>query len=100
MKSVGYDVVEAADGKLGVDKVRMESPDLIVTDLNMPNMNGLDFLKAVRGLPNGQKVPVLLLTTESSAGLKEQARLAGATGWLVKPFDPQKLVDVVKKVLP
>jgi two-component system chemotaxis response regulator CheY len=92
-------VVEAVDGQDGLDKARQQTVDLVLTDQNMPKMDGLSLIKALRGLPDYQKVPILMLTTESSDEMKSKGRAAGANGWLVKPFDPQRLIEVVKKVI-
>lgn len=99
LKSAGYDVVEAVDGMDGLDKAKSKSFNLVLTDQNMPKMDGLSLIKSLRGMPSYRAVPILMLTTESSDAMKQQGRSAGATGWLVKPFDPQKLLEVVKKVI-
>ena len=99
LKGSGYDVVEAVDGVDGLDKARARTVNLVLTDQNMPRMDGLTLIKTLRGLPSYKAVPILMLTTEASDTMKQQGRSAGATGWLVKPFDPQKLVEVVKKVI-
>ena len=99
LKSSGYEVVEAVDGMDGLDKAKSKTFNLILTDQNMPRMDGLTLIKSLRALPQYKTVPILMLTTESSDAMKQQGRAAGATGWLVKPFDPQKLVEVVKKVI-
>jgi two-component system chemotaxis response regulator CheY len=99
LKSSGYEVVEAVDGMDGLEKAKGKSFNLVLTDQNMPRMDGLTLIKSLRALPQYKTVPILMLTTESSDAMKQQGRAAGATGWLVKPFDPQKLVEVVKKVI-
>jgi len=99
LKSAGYNVVEAEDGQAGLDKAKAGAVDLVLTDQNMPRMDGLTLIKNLRGLPNYRSTPILMLTTESSDAMKAQGKAAGATGWLVKPFDPQKLLEVVKKVI-
>ncbi len=99
LKSAGYDVVEAVDGQDGLDKAKSKAVDLILTDQNMPRMDGLTLIRSLRALPQYRSTPILMLTTESSDAMKQQGRAAGATGWLVKPFDPQKLIEVVKKVV-
>lgn len=99
LKSSGYEVVEAVDGMDGLDKAKAKSVNLVLTDQNMPRMDGLTLIKSLRALPQYKSVPILMLTTESSEAMKAQGRAAGATGWLVKPFDPQKLIEVVKKVI-
>jgi two-component system chemotaxis response regulator CheY len=95
----GYAVTEAADGQEGLDKGAAGGFDLIITDLNMPVMDGLGMIRELRKRPAGAGVPIIFLTTESDADIKAQAKAAGATGWLTKPFDPETLVRVVKKVL-
>jgi two-component system chemotaxis response regulator CheY len=95
----GYQVVEAADGAEGLAKASAGGFSLIITDLNMPVMDGLTMIRNLRSKPGGAGVPILFLTTESDADLKAQAKAAGATGWLTKPFVPDQLVNVVKKVL-
>lgn len=99
LKSAGYTVIEAADGQEGLDKAKANGVDLVLTDQNMPKMDGLTLIKTLRGLPQYKATPILMLTTESSDAMKTQGKAAGATGWLVKPFDPQKLLEVVKKVI-
>jgi two-component system, chemotaxis family, chemotaxis protein CheY len=99
LKSSGYEVVEAVDGQDGLDKAKAATFSLILTDQNMPRMDGLALIKSLRTLPQYKTVPILMLTTESSDTMKQQGRAAGATGWLVKPFDPQKLIEVVRKVI-
>ena len=99
LKSSGYEVVEAVDGMDGLEKAKSKTFNLILTDQNMPRMDGLTLIKSLRAMPQYKTVPILMLTTESSDAMKQQGRAAGATGWLVKPFDPQKLIEVVKKVI-
>jgi two-component system chemotaxis response regulator CheY len=99
LKSAGYDVIEAVDGMDGLDKAKVKNADLVLSDQNMPRMDGLTLIRNLRGLPQYKTVPILMLTTESSDAMKAQGRAAGATGWLVKPFDPQKLIEVVRKVI-
>ena len=99
LKSAGYEVVEAVDGEDGLNKARGKNADLVLTDQNMPKMDGLSLIKTLRGLPQYRSTPILMLTTESSDAMKAAGKASGATGWLVKPFDPQKLLEVVKKVL-
>ncbi len=99
LKSAGYEVVEAVDGQDGLDKAKGKTVNLVLTDQNMPRMDGLTLIKNLRALPQYKTVPILMLTTESSDAMKTQGKAAGATGWLVKPFDPQKLLEVVKKVI-
>jgi two-component system chemotaxis response regulator CheY len=99
LKSAGYEVLEAADGEEGLTKAKGRTVDLVLTDQNMPKMDGLTLIKSLRGLPQYRSTPILMLTTESSEAMKSAGRSAGATGWLVKPFDPSKLLEVVKKVI-
>ena len=99
LKNAGYEVVEAADGMDGLAKAKARGFDLVLTDQNMPRMDGLTLVKSLRAIAQYRTTPILILTTESSDAMKAQGKAAGATGWLVKPFDPQKLVDVVKKVI-
>jgi two-component system chemotaxis response regulator CheY len=99
LKAAGYQVVEAVDGQDGLEKAKLQTVDLVLTDQNMPKMDGLTLIKSLRSLPTYAKVPILMLTTESSDEMKSKGRAAGANGWLVKPFDPQRLIEVVKKVI-
>jgi two-component system chemotaxis response regulator CheY len=100
LKSAGYHVIEAADGQEGLDKATVANDiSLVLTDQNMPRMDGLTLTKSLRELPQFATTPILMLTTESSDAMKSQGKAAGATGWLVKPFDPHKLLEVVKKVI-
>jgi two-component system chemotaxis response regulator CheY len=99
LKGAGYTVVEAADGQEGLDRAREKNVNLVLTDQNMPRMDGISLVKQLRSLPQYRSTPILILTTESSDAMKAQGKAAGATGWLVKPFDPAKLIEVVKKVI-
>jgi two-component system, chemotaxis family, chemotaxis protein CheY len=99
LTSAGYTVTEAVDGMDGLAKMKSGSFDLIVTDLNMPNMDGLTMIRSLRQLPAYMGTPVIFLTTESDGELKQQAKDAGATGWLTKPFEPDMLVKIARKVL-
>jgi two-component system chemotaxis response regulator CheY len=99
LSGAGYDIVEAGDGAEGLSKARSSTLDMVVTDLNMPVMNGLGLIRELRKLPAYRGVPILFLTTESDAGMKQQAKAAGATGWITKPFQQEQLVAVVRKVL-
>ncbi len=99
LKSAGYEVVEASDGRDGLGKAKSRLFNLVLTDQNMPNMDGLTLIRSLRGMPEYKTVPILMLTTESGDAMKAQGRAAGATGWLVKPFDPQRLLEVVKKLI-
>jgi two-component system chemotaxis response regulator CheY len=95
----GYSVTEAADGAEGLAKAEASPFALIITDLNMPVMDGLTMIRQLRSRPGHAGVPILFLTTESDASIKAQAKEAGATGWLTKPFNADQLIAVVKKVL-
>jgi two-component system, chemotaxis family, chemotaxis protein CheY len=99
LKGAGYSVVEAADGKDALTKANSDAVNMVVTDLNMPNMNGIDLIKALRADPKYKFIPIIMLTTESQATRKQEGKSAGATGWIVKPFKPEQLLAVVKKVL-
>jgi two-component system chemotaxis response regulator CheY len=99
LTGVGYTVLQAANGAEGLAKARETTVDMVVTDLNMPVMNGLDLIRELRKLPAYKGVPIIFLTTESDAGIKQEAKVAGATGWITKPFEQEKLVAVVRKVL-
>lgn len=100
LKSAGYEVIEASDGLDAINKLKDISVDLVITDVNMPNMDGIELVKQIRSHPDHKFVPILLLTTEDQADKKNEGKLAGATGWIVKPFKPEQLVAVVKKVIP
>lgn len=99
LKNAGYEVDEAEDGKAALTKIQAQAPDMLITDLNMPNMDGIALIKAVRNLPEGKFMPIIMLTTESEQQKKKAGKEAGATGWIVKPFEPDQLLAVVKKVL-
>lgn len=99
LKAAGYDVVQAVDGQDGLNKAKERTVDLVLTDQNMPIMDGLTLIKHLRELGSYQKVPILMLTTESSDEMKAKGKAAGANGWLVKPFDPKRLIEVVQKVI-
>lgn len=99
LKDRGYDIMEAVDGEDGLSKARTKPADLVLADQNMPKMDGPTLIRSLRALPQYATTPILMLTTESSEVMKMQGRSAGATGWLVKPFDPQKLLEVVRKVI-
>ncbi len=99
LKGAGYDVVEAVDGKEGLAKAHADKFDMIITDLNMPHMDGIQLITAARKLPAYNFIPILMLTTESQAEKKEAGKTAGATGWIVKPFNAEQLIAVVKKLV-
>ncbi len=100
LKNAGFDVLEAEDGKDALEKIGDTPMDVIITDLNMPNMNGIELIRELRTKPNYRFTPILMLTTESDGSKKEEGKQAGATGWIVKPFNPEKLIQVVNKVCP
>jgi two-component system chemotaxis response regulator CheY len=100
LKQAGYDVVQAEDGQDGLDKLEANGADVIITDINMPVMDGIAFIKACRAQTAYASTPILTLTTESSDAKKAEGRAAGATGWIVKPFNPEGLLRVVGKVCP
>jgi len=98
LKSAGFSVVEAIDGKDALTKLKGDV-HMIVTDLNMPNMDGIELIRKVRSNPSYKFIPIVMLTTESQATKKEEGKSAGATGWIVKPFKPDQLLGVVNKLL-
>jgi two-component system, chemotaxis family, chemotaxis protein CheY len=99
LKSAGYDVVQATDGLQALELVKNKKIDLVLTDINMPNMDGISLIQALRARPNFRFTPILTLTTESGTDMKQKGKAAGATGWIVKPFNPDQLLAVLKKVL-
>ena len=98
LKDAGYDTVEATDGRDALGKLSPQF-DLVITDLNMPQMDGIELIRQIRGGAINTYVPILVLTTESQPAKKQEAKAAGATGWIVKPFRPDQLIAVVRKVL-
>ena len=98
LKSAGFDVVQAIDGVHGLEVLASSSPQVIITDINMPRMDGFGFIEGVRRDDKYRGIPILVLTTESDDSKKARARQAGATGWIVKPFSPEKLVDAIRRV--
>jgi two-component system chemotaxis response regulator CheY len=99
LKGAGYEVVEAVDGADALNIAKGRSVNLVITDVNMPNMDGISLISELRKLPSYKFTPLLMLTTESSADKKQAGKAAGATGWIVKPFNPDQLLATVKKVL-
>ncbi len=99
LKGAGFDVVDAVDGVDALNKAKTNKFDLVVTDVNMPNKDGITLIKDLRALPDYKFIPMLMLTTESGTDKKMQGKAAGATGWIVKPFNPDQLLKTVKKVL-
>lgn len=100
LKGAGFDVMEAEDGKSALETLGDAKVDLVITDVNMPNMDGIELTSALRAHPVHRATPILILTTESGGDLKAKGKAAGATGWIVKPFVPEKLLQVVGKVCP
>ncbi len=99
LKQNGYEVIEAVDGSDALDKLKDRKIDLLLTDLNMPKLDGIGVIKAVRASGDNRFIPIIMLTTESQDRKKSEGRAAGATAWIVKPFKPEQLVGVIKKVL-
>ncbi len=99
LSDAGFDVLQAEDGQQGLDVLEQEEVDIVITDINMPVMDGIEFIKRVRASGKYQSLPILILTTESSREKRDQGRAAGGTGWIVKPFDPEKLISVIKRVV-
>lgn len=99
LKTASYTVTAAEDGQAAFDLCKANRYDFVLTDQNMPRMDGLTLIKSLRALPTYKATPIVVLTTEASDSMKAQGRAAGATGWMVKPFDPQQLVTIAKKVL-
>lgn len=100
LASAGYAVTEAEDGVVALGKAKGGQYDLVLADVNMPNMDGISLIKALRALPAYQYTPMLMLTTEAGDGKKQEGRAAGATGWLVKPFNPDQLLATLKECCP
>jgi two-component system chemotaxis response regulator CheY len=100
LRQAGFDVVERANGQEGIQLLEHQSVTLVISDVNMPVMDGITMVKVVRQLPAHRTTPILLLTTETDDSKKQAARAAGATGWLKKPFNPSSLLTVINKVLP
>jgi two-component system chemotaxis response regulator CheY len=98
LSDAGYRVVQADDGVKGLEVLQDETPDVIITDINMPRLDGFGFIEGVRRLDRHRATPILILTTESDDDKKQQARRLGATGWIVKPFDSDKLVAAIRRV--
>jgi two-component system chemotaxis response regulator CheY len=99
LRQAGYQVIEAVDGKDALTKSSGAGIHMVVTDLNMPNMDGIELIRKLRAAPKFKFIPIIMLTTESQAEKKQAGKEAGATGWIVKPFKPEQLLAVVKKVL-
>jgi len=97
IKDAGYDVLLAENGKDALEKMSRAKVDMVITDLNMPEMDGITFIRELRGKADYKFIPIVMLTTESQEAKKQEGRAAGASGWIVKPFSPSQLMDVVKK---
>lgn len=99
LKDAGYQVIEAVDGKDALSKINGLNINLVITDLNMPNIDGIELIKQIRNISIYKFIPILMLTTESQNDKKLAGKAAGSTGWIVKPFKPEQLLTVIKKVL-
>ena len=99
LKQAGYEVIEAVDGQDALGKLNGNQLNMVITDLNMPNMDGIELIRELRAKPQFKFIPIIMLTTESQASKKQEGKAAGATGWIVKPFKPDQLLAVTKKVL-
>jgi two-component system, chemotaxis family, chemotaxis protein CheY len=100
LAEAGFEVLQAVDGQDGIDVLEKEKVDVVITDINMPRMDGYGVIRHLRGNAAHKSMPILVLTTESEAEKKNLARAAGATGWMVKPFDPERLIATINKVAP
>jgi len=98
LKTLGFETIDAADGKQAIEKAKGKELALVITDFNMPVMNGIEFIRELRTLPGHKFTPTVFLTTESDDGIRDQARSAGATAWIVKPFHPDKVIAVVNRL--
>ena len=98
LKGAGFEVIEAEDGKDAIDKLGNNPIDIVITDLNMPNMNGFELIRNLRNNASYKFTPILMLTTEGDDNKKLEGKSAGATGWIIKPFNPEKLIQVINKV--
>ncbi len=99
LKGAGFDVVEAVDGEDALSKAKLNKTDLVLTDVNMPKMDGISLIRELRKLPDYKFTPMLMLTTESAGDKKQEGKSAGATGWLVKPFNPEQLISTINRVI-
>ena len=100
LSQAGFEVLTAEDGNDALKVMNDHPVDLVITDINMPNLDGIGLVKAIRANAAYRAIPILMLTTESNAAKKQEGKLAGATGWIVKPFEPEKLIQVAQKVCP
>ncbi len=99
LNSAGYEVIQASDGQEALKIAQGRKVDLVIADVNMPNMDGISLVKSLRAINDYRFTPILMLTTESQEGKRHEGKSAGATGWIVKPFNPEQLLNVVSKVL-
>ena len=99
LNDAGYNAIEACDGRDALNKLSTARVDMIITDLNMPNMNGLELIRALKAEKQFQFIPIVMLTTESADSMKREGQQAGAKAWMVKPFKPESIVMVVKKII-
>jgi len=99
LTNAGFEVLQAEDGQQGLDLLAAETVDVVITDINMPVMDGISFIRNVRNSGRFHSLPILILTTETSQDKRDQGRAAGGTGWIVKPFDPDKLISVLRRVV-
>lgn len=99
LNSAGHEVIQASDGKEALQLLQGKKVDLVIADVNMPNMDGIALVKSLREQADHKFIPILMLTTESQEAKRQQGKVAGATGWIVKPFNPEQLLTIVKKVL-
>ena len=99
LKQAGFGVIEAVDGMDALAKSKNAAIHMVITDLNMPRMDGIELIRNLRAVPSYKYIPIIMLTTESQIARKQEGKAAGATGWIVKPFKPEQLLSVVKKVL-
>ena len=99
LRDAGYEVLEAVDGRDALERLAKESVDMLITDLNMPNLDGVGLIREVRAQPANRFIPIIMLTTESHDSKKQEGKAAGASGWIVKPFKPEQLLGVVRMVL-
>jgi two-component system, chemotaxis family, chemotaxis protein CheY len=99
LKGAGYDVLEACDGKDGLAKLAANKVNLIISDVNMPNMDGITMVKTLKAMPEHRFMPIIMLTTESQEATKQQGQAAGAKAWVVKPFKPEQMLDAVSKLV-
>jgi two-component system, chemotaxis family, chemotaxis protein CheY len=97
LRQAGHDVMEAVDGKDGLEQLEACRPDVVISDLNMPICDGIEFTREARQRPAGESIPIIILTTESDPAIKAQGRKAGATAWMIKPFDPPTLLGFLER---